>query len=87
MVGFRAQLADGARRLLLQVPFVHADDERAAFALDQIGDAQVLLLEGMPDIHQQHHDFGEAHGVERIGDGQLFQLLVDLARLRRPAVS
>ncbi len=29
------------------------------------------------DVEQHHHDFGEAHRVERIGNRQLFQLLVD----------
>ena len=64
-------------RLFLQVPFVDRDDHGAAFLLDQIGDALVLLLEGVVDVEQHHHDFGEADGVERVGDRQLFQLLLD----------
>ena len=72
-----AQLADGARGLFLQIPFVDRDDDGAAFLLDQIGDALILLLEGVLDIEQHDHDFGEAHRVERVGDRQLFQLLVD----------
>ena len=66
-----------ALAVLDQVPFVHADDERAALALDQVGDAQVLLLERRRRIHQHDHDFGKAHRVERIGDRKLFELLLD----------
>ena len=54
-----------------------ADHQRAAFLLDQIGDALVLLLEGVVDVEQHHHHFGKAHGVERVGDRQLLQLLLD----------
>ncbi len=68
---------DGAARVLDQIPFVHADDERAAFALDQIGDAQVLLLERRLRIHQHDHHFGEADRIERVGDRELFELLLD----------
>ena len=80
MIDLGAQLAGRAAGVALQVPFVHADDQRAAFALDQIGDAQVLLLEGLRRIHQHDHHIGEADGVERIGDRELLDLLLD-ARL------
>ena len=79
LVGLLAQLRDGAAGVLLQIPFVDRDDDRAAFLLDQIGDALILLLEGVLDIEQHDDDFGKAHGVERIGDRQLFELLLDAA--------
>ena len=72
-----AQLADGARGLFLQVPFIDRDDDGASFLLDQIGDALVLLLEGVFDVEQHHHHLGKAHRIERVGDRKLFQLLVD----------
>ena len=31
-------------------------------------------------IHQQHHHFGKADGVDGVGDGKLFQLLLDARR-------
>ena len=77
LVGLIAQFADGAGGLFLQVPFVDRDDDGAAFLLDQIGDALVLLLEGVRDVEQHHHDLGKAHRVERVGDRKLLQLLVD----------
>lgn len=42
------------------------DHQCAAFVLDQIGDAQVLIFERLPFVHQQHHDFGEVKCVFRI---------------------
>ena len=77
MVGLFPQLGDRARLALDQVPFVHADHQRAPFALDQIGDAKVLLLERPFRVHQQDHHFGKAYGVERVGDRELFELLLD----------
>ena len=79
VVGLAAQLA-GFGLALDQVPFVHAEHQRPALALHQIGDAQVLLLERALDVHQHDHDFGETDRVERVGDGELLQLLLD-ARL------
>ena len=77
VVGLLAQLLHRAGLALDQVPLVHADDDRAAFALDQIGDAQVLLLERRLRIHQQDHHLGEAHRIERVGDRELLELLLD----------
>src|SRR5215813_864555 len=77
MVGLGAQLTDRARAALDEVPLVHADDERAALALDEIDDAQVLLLERCLRIDQNHHDLGEADRVECIGDRKLFELRLD----------
>ena len=45
VVGLLAQLLAAPACALDQVPLVHADHERPALALHQIGDAQVLLLE------------------------------------------
>ena len=38
---------------------------------------RILFLERLFRIHQQHHHFGEANGIEGVGDGQLFELLLD----------
>ena len=72
-----AQLADLAALALDQIPLVDRDHQRAALALDQIGDAQILLLEAVLRIHHQHHHFGKADGAQGIGDRQLLQLLLD----------
>ena len=85
------------RRLLLQllqqallvgdeVPFVEADDEGAALLLDEVDDRQVLLLERDRGVEQHHHDLGEAHGAQGIGDRELLELVLDagaLAQARR----
>ena len=63
-----------------EIPLGDADHQRAALALDQVGDAQILLLEQMLGIHQQHHHLGEADGVDRVGDRELFELLLDPRR-------
>ena len=60
-----------------QIPLVDGKHQRAAFALDQVGDAQILFLELVLGVHHQHDDFGETHGAQRVGDGQLLQLLLD----------
>ena len=77
VLGLLAQLGNGADFLLLQIPFADREDQRAAFLLDQIGDALVLFLERALDVDQHDDDFGKAHGVERVGDRELFQLLLD----------
>src|SRR5262249_52215241 len=59
-----------------QVPFVHRDHDRAAFPLDQIGDADVLFFEWSLSIDQHDYDLSETDRVECIGDGKLLQLLV-----------
>ena len=60
------------------------DDQRAALALDEIGDAKVLLLERLLRVHQQDHDFGETDGIERIGNRELFELLLDPGTAPQP---
>ena len=78
VIGLAAQLAGAAGGVaFLEVPFVDADDEGAAFALDEIGDAQILLLERGGRVHQQDHHLGEADRFERIGDRELFELAFD----------
>ena len=52
-----AEIAPGFR--CNQIPFVDRDHECTALALDQIGDAQVLLLEPVLRIDHQHYDLGE----------------------------
>ena len=75
------QLADGARLALHQIPFVHGDNERAAFAHDEIRDPQVLFFEQRLRIRQQDHDLGEADRFQRIADRELLQLLLDARAL------
>ena len=60
-----------------QIPFVDRDHQRAALALDQVGDPQILFLELVLRVHHQHHDFGEADGAQRVRHRELFQLLLD----------
>ena len=77
VIGIGAQRRNQVRLALHQIPFVDGDHERAALALDQIGDAQILLLELVLRVHHQHDDFGEADRAQRVRDRQLFQLLLD----------
>ena len=60
-----------------QIPFVDREHERAALALDQVGNAQILLLEPVLRVHHHHDDFGEPHRAQRVGHRELFQLLLD----------
>ena len=46
--------------------------------------AQVLLLERDRRVEQQHHDLGEAHRAQGVGDRELLELL-DHARLAAQA--
>ena len=84
MVGLFAQLLDGAGGVLDQVPLVHADDQSAPLALDKIGDAKILFLERPLRVDEQHHHFGKAHGIERIGDREFFELLLDPGATAHP---
>ena len=76
VVGLGAQLA-GRACPPSEVPLVHAEHQRPALALHQVGDAQVLLLERPLGVHQHDHHLGEADRVERVGDRELLQLLLD----------
>ena len=81
-------LRQQARGLLLQllqepgpvgdeVPFVEADDERAALLLDEVDDRQILLLERDRGVEEHHDHLGEAHGAQGVGDRELLELVVD----------
>ena len=54
-----------------QVPLVDGDDEGSPFVRHEIADREVLLLEGMLGIDQQHDDLGEADGAHGIAGGEL----------------
>jgi hypothetical protein len=84
MIGVSAQRRDQARLASHQIPFVDRDHQRPALALDQVGDAQILLLELVLRIHHQHHDFGKAHGAQRIRHRELFQLLFNARAAPQP---
>ncbi len=74
-VGLGAQLLSGEALVLDEIPFVETDDDRPALALGEIGEREILLLEGDRRVEQQNDDLGEAHGAQRVGDGELLQLL------------
>ena len=76
-VGLVAQFLRLVALVVDQVPFVEADDQRPALALDEIGERQVLLLERDRRVEQQDHDLGEAHRAQRVGDRELLELLDD----------
>ena len=40
----------------------------ATFPFDQVGNAQILLLEGHIGVDQQDHDIGEADRFEGVAD-------------------
>ncbi len=58
-----------------QIPFINGDDEGAAFALHQISQLNVLLVERAGRINEQHHHFGKFHRAQTVGHRQFFQLL------------
>ncbi len=72
------------RRPLAQVPFADADHQRAALALDQVGDPQVLLLERLAR-HSISSTTTSAKrmALMRVGDRELLELLLHL----RPAAA
>ena len=80
-VGLLAQLFQFGAAILDQIPFVEADDECPALAFDEVGDGQILLLQRDGRIEQDDDDFGEAHGAQRVGCGELFELGVDARAL------
>jgi len=70
------------------IPFVRREDDRAALALDQIGDGEVLLLEGLCRIERHDHAVGEADRVQCALDRHFLERVAAArALLRRPAVS
>ena len=60
-----------------QIDLVEADDDGATFALDEIGNPDVLLLERRLRIDEDDHHFGKTDGVERVGDREFLELLLD----------
>ena len=76
-IDFFAQPRTNARLALDQVNFIEGDDDRAAFALDKIGNPDVLFFKRRQGIDQDNHDFGKTDGIERIGDRQFLELLLD----------
>ena len=58
------------------VPFCQHIDKATAFAGDQIGNLQVLLLESLVGIHHQKADFGKPNGAQRIGNRQRLKLFL-----------
>ncbi len=76
----------GAPRLAIgdEIPPGEGDDDGAALLLDEVGDLEVLLLEGLAGIDGEDHHLGEANGAQRIADGELLQLRLD-ARLATKA--
>ncbi len=73
-----AFLAQHLERFVLvfdQVPLVEGDHQRTAFALDQVGQGKVLLLEGDGGVEHQHDDFGILDRAQAVAHRQLLQLL------------
>src|SRR6516162_9006292 len=80
LVQLRAQMPETPLLVHNEVPLVDADDEGAPFLDDLRGDRQILMLEGVLRIDQQHDDLSEAHGTYRVAGGELFRQFGD-ARL------
>ena len=76
-VGLGAQFARLVALVVDQVPFVERDDQRPALLLDEIGERQVLLFERDRSVEHEHDDFRETHRAQRVGDGELLDLLDD----------
>ena len=70
------QLGQSGLGVFLEVPFGGDIDERPAFTLDQIGQLQVLGVEGVVLVHDQNDHLGEGDGADGVGDRQLLQLLL-----------
>ncbi len=77
MIGLLSKLADRSGTAFDKIPFVHADDQRASFPLDKIGNAQVLLLERLLRVDQQDHHLREPNCIEPVGDREFLELLLD----------
>ena len=83
-VGLGPQFPRPVGLVVDQVPFVEADDQRPALALDEVGERQILLFEGNRRVEQKHDDLGEAHRAQRVGDGELLHLLDHLGAPPQP---
>ena len=58
-----------------EVPFVDGNHEGPPLVRHHLADRQILLLEGMLGIDQQHDDLGEADGAHGVAGGQLLRHL------------
>jgi hypothetical protein len=79
-LAFLAQLGEAGLLVLDQIPFVERDDHGAAFALDEVGQRQILLFEGDGGVEHQDDDLGVLDGAQAVADGELFELFGDAGR-------
>ncbi len=75
-----AQLLELLLLVADEIPLVDGDDEGAPLVRHHLADREVLLLEGMLGVDQQHHHLGEAQRTHGIAGGELLGGLAD-ARL------
>ena len=57
------------------IPLVDGDNQRAPFVQHTARDLEILVLQSLRRVEQQHHDFGEIDRALRVGDRQLFELV------------
>ena len=86
VIGVAAQRRDQMRLALHQIPLVDRDTTARPSRSTRSAIRKSCFSNGLR-IHQHHDDLGEAHRAQRVRHRQLFQLLLDRARFRRPAVS
>ncbi|MNE36119.1 hypothetical protein D3C80_1299190 [compost metagenome] len=84
VLGQALQLGHLGLGFFFQVPLGGDIDQGAALALDQVGQLQVLGVEGVVLVHHQHDHLGEGDGADGVGDRQLFQLLLDAGLAAHP---
>jgi hypothetical protein len=63
------------------VPLGDAEHQAAAFAQGELGDLQILFLEGLARVHHQHDDVGEADRVRGLGGRHPLELFLHLGAL------
>src|SRR3546814_12271657 len=68
-----ADAVEQRRGILGDIPFVERDDQRAAFLQHLVGDAQILRLQPLGRIEQQHEDLREVDRVQRLPYPQFLQ--------------
>ena len=71
------EFAQAGALVLDQVPLGEDEDQRPALALHQVGDGEILGLEGVGGVHHQHHHLGEGYRADRVLGRELLQGLVD----------
>jgi hypothetical protein len=77
-LGVFDEVLEGLLRIGDEVPLGQHEHQATTLALDQVGDLQILGLEGVGGVHHQDHHLGEGDGADRVLRRQPFQLLVDL---------